>query len=625
MTDLSELESNLETNYANTQIDNTFVGQNTFDKTILLPNSPTTPETFKLTDTYTSRVTANGEQTIVDGSSTQIEKIQGSTITSTNLIPFPYRIGTDFTMGGVSVKTNIDGSITLNGTCTESIYLQLNKTPIILKAGKYYISGNPNFGENTVLVYISGDMYLYKDGVFTVQETVGINAMVAVYAGFVCNNVTVYPMLNEGETPKPFTPYFSGLKHAHINSIKSTGRNLIPFPYSFESKVVYGGVTVTVEKDGSFTLNGTATKGGGVDLVKVVLPEGTYSLSANNPIGNNVSSAILDIYSYSLGIGVYCPDCANSKSENKTVPMSTYTVRTRVKAGMIYDNYKVFPMLNEGDTALPYEPYTENIYQLPETIELAKYDYLDIQAKELVRGSYTIKLDGSEPWYVFSNGVTVGITLSDIGAPRSAYFKGVVANGDFTTLFQFTSGTATNGLGAIQAKGSSELNSVEAVKAYLEANPIYVCYEVQTPTVEKLINIPQSYTVYDNGTEYLYDENSVYGTQTTVTQTYYIHENEYEAANKAYVNNGLAKKLDKTGGVISGNLIVEGSTTTTLPALVVKNNKSTFGLTYDVEDEAFKLGLGTIDKKYDFVFNEKEGLPVALRNDSAQFTDGNIV
>lgn len=120
-------------------------------------------------------------------------------------------------------------------------------------------------------------------------------------------------------------------------------------------------------------------------------------------------------------------------------------------------------------------------------------------------------------------------------------------------------------------------------------------------------------------------DNSDYGAENTVTSTYKIVENPNEAACKAYVQNGLAKKLDKTGGVITGSLIVEGGTKTSLKGFVSRSEEGTFGMVYDLSSKAFMLGFGEVDEDGNFSFSEGEGLPVTLREDSSAFEDGTVV
>ena len=76
-------------------------------------------------------------------------------------------------------------------------------------------------------------------------------------SGFV-SNFTFKPMLNEGSTALPFRPYFSGLKNAYLQSIKSTGRNLLPI--SSTASLTTNGVTFTNNEDGTWLISGTATE-----------------------------------------------------------------------------------------------------------------------------------------------------------------------------------------------------------------------------------------------------------------------------------------------------------------------------------------------------------------------------
>ncbi len=115
----------------------------------------------------------------------------------------------------------------------------------------------------------------------------------------------------------------------------------------------------------------------------------------------------------------------------------------------------------------------------------------------------------------------------------------------------------------------------------------------------------------------------------------------------------IDKKLDKTGGTITGsltitqNLTVQGTTTTqesqiltvkdplivtntdkaTLASfgglLINTNANDTYGLVYDPAADAVKLGLGTYNsttKK--FTFDSGEGLPVVVRDESTAWTNG---
>lgn len=118
----------------------------------------------------------------------------------------------------------------------------------------------------------------------------------------------------------------------------------------------------------------------------------------------------------------------------------------------------------------------------------------------------------------------------------------------------------------------------------------------------------------------------------------------------------LEKKYDKTGGAISGDVSIQGDltvsgTTTTekekqllveenviatnankvdlktlLSGLAInKNASATYGIMYDPADDAVKFGEGTLDANRKFVFKTGEGKPLAIRANSADFTDAHLV
>lgn len=129
-------------------------------------------------------------------------------------------------------------------------------------------------------------------------------------------------------------------------------------------------------------------------------------------------------------------------------------------------------------------------------------------------------------------------------------------------------------------------------------------------------------------------------------------------ANKPISNaqqDALDKKLDLSGGTLTGPLNIQGDLNiygtasaekqqsvevkdtmivtnidgidikVVLSGLAMKmNDKDVYGIVYDPATNTVKLGLGTyVNKK--FLFNSGEGLPLAIRADSSQFTAGHLV
>ena len=645
---------------------------------LTLPNSPDNPEKATVVDTYTSRKTANSDETgltVVDGSTTTIEKIAGDTVKSANLIPFPYSYNSQ-TINGVTFTVNDDGTITVNGTATAETWFTLHLSGgtagYTINAGTYTLSGNTISG----LVMILNSNYNWRNRpvTFTFYAQKKLSLELKVEKGAVFENGIVYPMLNEGDTALPYVPYFSGLKHVNFSGIKSTGRNLIPTipdrisndnsKGQLESKngvVTVGGVINTSSLQATYDMLSAKTwistypnyyKLAEDDLN--IFP-GTYTISIKATAGVNCRIGILfgkvgSQKSDNTATLIYLKD-RNVTTQGKIIS-TTFTVSEPMKfvlfANLVVDTIgedvgysKISDiMLNVGETALPYEPYIEKTYQLPKTIELGKYDTFNPKTGELTRGSKTIVFDGSENWELKNTYVSSGLAMFYLPLTEKAVdYTGTIICPDYPTYIRNSNGPFGFGLDEeliYTLDGKIYINTPLYLtlgdwKAYLQTryangNPVTAMYQKETPTVETLLNVPISYTVFDGGTETIVQgevDNSQWGAIPKITQTYNIHENPKEAANKAYVRNGLAKKLDKTGGKITGTLIVEGGTDTALSALVVKNNDATYGLAY--EGDAYKLGQGTVDEKGNFAFNAGEGLPVALRDDSETFTDGHLV
>ncbi len=622
---------------------------------LTLPNSPTTPDTATVTDTYTLRQTANADTTgltVVDGSMATVEKVSGDTVKCENLVSF-----TTGTNGGVTFTAE-NGVITVSGTTGSSAADYKSNLPT-LQIGKTYTyhlhaSSYSHFNGH-VQVYKGGTLVknLATDhgqgATFTVTEDLyadGQYLRVNMYCGATNTeyNLTCTPMLNEGSTALPFQPYFTGLKHAFIDSIKSTGSNLI------NQNLLIGKTGIS---KATFE---------GYDCIK--LTKGTALLPFYCKAGETVrlsvdlaSELYLDTYWLFLyADGTYSnsllgfSDNGNHSFERKIAVARTPSkdvvgVEIRVFSTTIL--YIKDMMMNYGETALPYTEYTEETWQLPETLELAEWDSLNPQTGEVTKKTETITITGnsftSELALVGTYAIAKTVMLSKPQL-QVEYTERVpaIAGGGFEQKVGYYS-YAMDGVNSIKqaikcfAIGSrnrqyariylplSLASTDEEFIAYFNDNPLTIAYELAEPTVEK-INAPKYYTAWDKGSEMVNVgdiDNTADGAIVEITQSYSIMENPTEAATKAYVNNGLAKKLDKTGGTITGTLTVEGETDSALSALVVKNDEVTYGLAY--EGDAYKLGKGTVDENNNFAFDSNEGLPIALRADSSEFADGHYV
>ena len=634
---------------------------------LTLPNSPTNPETASVTDTYTTRQTANAAVTgltVVDGSATQVTKIMGDTKKSNNLLG-PY-VDNSKIMVNCEFTINDDYSVTVTGTYqSDSGYrvqdFVLAKN-LILPAGNYYISGCPA-GSSTYTYRLFVQIDRANGSVDYSASDYGSGNSFTLAAGDVINtiairigdelvnaNLTFYPMLNKGTLALPYQKYFNDepFKHAKISSVKSAGRNLFDISKvsNFNYLINNGDGTLTIST--SFTV---PTK----ETLKQLCP----SLKAGDIVTFSFNTTATD-KPYILLF---------DNTDNTYTQWNSGSSLTITE--ILLDNVLVFYLNSDSDTesrtisniqieygtiATSYKPYIKSVYQLSEALEIPAGCTIDFENNTRTTEIFEEILDFTGLSYVkagdswqrdgfFSAQASAAVlTHNAYGMADYQLRKQTDMADDFEigkwewSGESFTYGNekyillGNNSKYVLFILSNSELGvnqddtdevKLAACQTYFNNNPFKVRYLLATPIVEDFVGTLNLYTVWNNGTESIINDNSIYGVNPTITQIYSIHENPTEAANKAYVNNGLATKLDKRGGTITGNLIVEGVTDTALGAIVSKKNDVSYGLTYD--GDAYKLGQGTVNEDGDFSYNEGEGLPITLRSDSNEFLNNNLV
>ena len=177
--------------------------------------------------------------------------------------------------------------------------------------------------------------------------------------------------LEQGILPSPFvtddgTAYqksvpSNALPYAEVEKVGGMTRkcaNLIPFPYA-NSSYEMNGITFTNNGDGSITVNGTATQQAYFILMSETSAYVNKTISAS---GGKSSQCQLVIINYG-GDGNYY----DSGQGVTATPIGDIGVWIVVSGGATINNEIIYPMLNEGSTALPYEPYFEGLRSAPVT------------------------------------------------------------------------------------------------------------------------------------------------------------------------------------------------------------------------------------------------------------------
>lgn len=142
--------------------------------------------------------------------------------------------------------------------------------------------------------------------------------------------------------------------------------NLIPYPYDFGESYTYHGVTFVANTDGSISLNGVSTNTQLVNLYlnknnMTILPAGTYTISGI-PLNGNPVSFVGSLYDMDDVLIDYIFGNTFTITETRK-----FDILLQMAVGASFSGETVYPMMNAGDTALPYEPYFDGLRSAPVT------------------------------------------------------------------------------------------------------------------------------------------------------------------------------------------------------------------------------------------------------------------
>jgi hypothetical protein len=455
---------------------------------------------------------------------------------------------------GVTLTYDEYGVIRLSGKNESTSTINFNLTDSIgkyikLKAGTYKYSQNAGYDlcKMRIAVRSAGNVFIKNITIydntsskFTIPQEdeesgyqYGFNITVVENADV--NGVVLNPMLNEGETALPYEPYFEGLKNASFAGIESTGRNLINQDLLLEgtgaSRAVFEGFDCIKLTQGITVIPFECKANTNVRLsLDAAWENGVDTYWFFQYADGTISSKSLFSVASSEGRGF-----TNRSSQPIVVPEKDVvgiSVRRYNSKNILY--LKDF-MLNNGTTALPYEPYTEpSVLNFPKT-ELGEWDSIDFEKQKVVRGMQTVVFDGTESWTLQSMN-SHGIYNYQVYAKGTTSDKGIcnLYNIQYTTIgnttnegFMLTAGGG--GILFIRTKSYTTVADWKAhlAELYASGNPLTVAYKLATPTEtpftdeEKASGDEYQARVY--GTErVLGNDNEEYGVKNTLSQNYII-------------------------------------------------------------------------------------------------------
>lgn len=361
-----------------------------------------------------------------------VDIIGGYSKKSKNLLHFPDK--TEKAAGGLTWSSK-NGAITAKGTITGASYSSDNSIvcllPIIKGRTYYRRFFDEQNGDNAVKTYISitpaegSDFYINASTHQNKYTVIGDEKKIRVYFGFANSDhadegreidTTFYPMMSVDDTDDykvPYEPYFEGFRSAAVTEVESVGANLIPYPYYF-SEGERNGLTFTFNQNRSITINGTVKADNGIPLCQFTKPKIFKSGKYYSYLGEELPTGC-SMYSVYSGEHYYWCQ-AGKKQEIRTLSqdISITTIRLWFKAGAVFDNVTILPMLVKSDTEAPYTPYRRNTIPIPEAIQSLDgygrgiddtyYNYIDWEKRQFVKWVEKREFNGTENIHTVQSG-----------------------------------------------------------------------------------------------------------------------------------------------------------------------------------------------------------------------------
>lgn len=333
----------------------------------------------------------------------------------------------------------------------------------------------------------SGKKTAQPNGIATLDENGNVvqvanmaNSAAAVYSGepvtveYAGENrigsVTAY-----GNNPQTSGTTTAPISMSGVDSVQVGGNNLFLNNAVTETK---SGITFTVNTNKSITVNGTNSTSGSAAFYtgyNESLPAGSYTLSGASSLTGSAEIGI----KIKRVRGTFEWFSINSSLHTRTLNIATGDIIDSfyviVRAGQTADNVTVYPMLNVGSTALPYEPYNGSITQLPIPRELHRIGDVADKCITRVKSIYDkrIVLDGTENWELrqgIQNSFSLKMSELIITGVSNNYIPLTEYNRDTRTGIYLS--TTINIIITDFA-----CSTVEELKAKLTENPVIVYYQ----------------------------------------------------------------------------------------------------------------------------------------------------
>lgn len=346
----------------------------------------------KYANALTEKATGEGGVTVEDAWTAPVlgldvvGKSEQVLTTGAQLLPQPQF---NDTKNGITVKTQTDGGISITGTATAAITFTVAE--ILLQAGQYTLSGLSGLVVGKMyfqLVEISaqGGQFvaeLAKVGhvtstTVTIDRDVWARAEIKVLSGVTADSIC-YPMLNAGDTALPWEPYTGGAPSPspdYPQDIISTGTVSTGKQLFYKSLVTLQGTGAEADIIDKRAIKITYARANGGkyagfivdDKINIIGKTLTVSYSGIVSSKSGLTPGIRlywidnngSVLSYVVYVNKSPTTITIEDPQNDAATKLALLLYADVGDVAVVNDYVIYKdiMINAGDTALPWEPYT---------------------------------------------------------------------------------------------------------------------------------------------------------------------------------------------------------------------------------------------------------------------------
>ena len=319
---------------------------------------------------------------------------------------------------------------------------------------------------------------------FTIAESMKLDIAIAGLTSGVLMSATTYLQLEQGPATD-FEPYRDQSYEVNL------GKNLLN--YTTIQQTTKNGVTLTLDDDGTITLDGTCgTNNTTFDITPTTAPmylSGTYTISytvVSGTISNTTTATKVQLMNNSWGAGIDVR-LSNTSSSGTWTRSDTYNRNNiRIDSGVICDNYKIKIQLELGSTATTYAPYFTPI-ELCKIGTYQDYIYKDGNDWKIYKTIAKKIFNGTETWtksqYGTNNYLSPNVSPTPRQFPES--LLNIISN-SFVGISYTDRTVSTQNIAYITSNSiwirNTSFSTATEVSDYFSNNSAVFYYIMATPT-----------------------------------------------------------------------------------------------------------------------------------------------